>query len=302
MTTAEPYLWSSEDQEPDRHWLNPYLRLQQKADARIRAEMKEALRKAETDLSKIENDKRPGAVVRTAQLQSSLIKLKSIIKATFLNVGDIVREEQGNAARLAENMMIQDESGLWKMILPGAEDRKDTWDTMLATAERNIQAVMTRVLVTEQPLSKRVYKSEALATKQVDKVVNRNIAIGASAADLARDVRDLISPNTPGGVSYRAKTLARTEINNAFHAQSINDMQNRPWIQQAQWNLSKSHGEQGCVCESYARTRLFPVDRVPKKPHPGCLCTVTPDMPDLETALKDFMSGQYSPWLPSVVG
>ena len=239
-----------------------------------------------------------GAGARRSQLLASRSVILQVIRKLFLEVGNVIRADQANAARLAADLLFEDEKAIWRTVEPDAEKREQIRIDLRTTAARNVQAMMTRVLETEQPLSKRVYKSEALAKKQVQNIVNRNIAIGASADDLARDVRSLINPDVPGGVSYRAKTLARTEINNAFHAQSINDMKGRPWINQAQWNLSKSHNEQGCVCEQYARTRHFPVDRVPKKPHPGCLCSITPVLPDLDTALKNFMSGQYAPWLP----
>ncbi|QNJ55321.1 MuF-like minor capsid protein [Gordonia phage LittleFella] len=239
-----------------------------------------------------------GAGVRRGQLLASRSVLLQVIRKLFLEVGNVIRADQANAARLAADLLFEDEKGIWRVVEPDKDRREEIRLELRTTAARNVQSMMTRILETERPLSARVYKSEALAKKQVQNAINRNLAIGASADDLARDVRKLIDPNVPGGVSYRAKTLARTEINNAFHAQSINDMRERPWIEQAQWNLSKSHNEEGCVCEQYARTRLFPVDRVPKKPHPGCLCSITPYLPDFDTALKNFLSGQYSPWLP----
>ena len=196
--------------------------------------------------------------------------LSSTIPNLFRAVGSIVREEQGNAASLAEALAIKDEKGIWATLIPDRKQRDDHTQDLIVQADRQVQAMMTRVLKTEQPLSKRIWNSEAIAKGALNRRINSGLARGDSADNIAKDVKDFVSPNTPGGASYRAKMLARTEINNAFHAQSIADAQARPWVEQMNWNLSKSHSEQGCVCEQYAATRLFPVDGVPKKPHPGC--------------------------------
>lgn len=276
----------------------PYVRLQQASDRQLEAVLNDALDGAEAEIARAAGKTGVGAQARTSQMVALRQVAKKILKDVFDGTGEIVRQRQKDAAALAEDLLLRDEKGIWKIIEPSAEKRAKIGNDLRLTAARNIQATMKRVLETEQPLSSRVYKSQALAEGQVSKVVNRGIATGSSADDIARNVRDLIDPNVSGGVSYRAKTLARTEINNAFHAQSISDMKSRPWIDQAQWNLSKSHNEEGCVCETYAKTRLFLADRIPKKPHPGCLCSITPKLPDLDTALKSFMSGQYHPWLP----
>lgn len=239
-----------------------------------------------------------GAKVRASQILAARSVLSSTIPNLFRAVGSIVREEQGNAASLAEALAIKDEKGIWATLIPDRKQRDDHTQDLIVQADRQVQAMMTRVLKTEQPLSKRIWNSEAIAKGALNRRINSGLARGDSADNIAKDVKDFVSPNTPGGASYRAKMLARTEINNAFHAQSIADAQARPWVEQMNWNLSKSHSEQGCVCEQYAATRLFPVDGVPKKPHPGCLCTVTPELPDLDTVTKAHMSAQYQGYLP----
>lgn len=222
-----------------------------------------------------------------------------LLKNGFQLVGGVIREEQGNAALLAEELLIKDEKDIWKIVQPDRERRIKEQQQFLDSARRQIQAVIARVLVTEQPLSRRIWRSEALSRGQLNRAINVGIARGDSAADIAKEIRQFVNPDVKGGASYRATTLARTEINNAFHAQSMADAMSRPWIDQVAWNLSKSHGEQGCLCEEYARIRLFPADGVPKKPHPNCLCTIVPELPDLDTALKNYMSGQYGEWVPS---
>lgn len=298
---AQPLAAPFDETNPNRRWLNPYLSLQSVSDARVVAALKDALRHAENVTRQIEGKAGPGAVVRTAQLQANVIELRKILHELFLVVGGIVKEDSEKAALLAENLLIKDEMQIWKVVVPDKKDRESNLDALRISAQRNIQSTVKRILETERPLSKRVWNSESIAQGQLNKTINRHIAMGSSAAEMAKDLRGFVNPAVSGGAPYRAKTLARTEINNAFHAQSIHDMQTRPWINQAVWNLSKSHSEIGCKCDRYAETRLFPVDNIPLKPHPGCLCTVTPDIPDLDTVMNNYLSGQYGPYLPRVV-
>ena len=253
---------------------------------------------ADSKLKGLDGKVGEGARVRSSQILAARSVVSTTLRAFFKNVEKIVRDEQSNAAGLAESLLIKDEKGLWSIVMPNPSDRWKHQQDLIAAAQRQTQAMMVRVLHTEAPLSRRIWNSESIAKGQLNRRINGALSRGDSAADLAKDVRDFVNPNTPGGASYRAKMLARTEINNAFHAQSISDAQSRPWIEEVYWNLSKSHNEQGCVCEQYAMTGLFPADRVPKKPHPGCLCSITPKLPDLDSVIKGYMSGQYGSYLP----
>lgn len=94
-----------------------------------------------------------------------------------------------------------------------------------------------------------------------------------------------------------AKRLARTEMNNAFHAQAIEDMEDRPWIDFVRWHLSGSHKPSGDECEANARHGLFPADAVPPKPHPNCFCFITPEVPDRNTFLLELQMGRYDEWI-----
>lgn len=283
---------------PDRHWLIPYVGLQQASDKRVVAALQGALDKADRAMDGLEGKPGAGATVRRAQILTLRGRLLVILAELFKTLGNTVREQQSEAAALAANLMYKDESAIWGIIESDPKKREILRKNMEDSARRNIQTMLRRYVTEDIPLSKRIYKTEALSKGQVTKMINRHIALGSSADDIVKDVRTFIRPDAPGGVSYNAKRLARTEIIGAFHAQSVADMTDRPWINQGQWNLSKSHSEQGCVCERYAAQRLFPIDGIPKRPHPGCMCTVTPKVPDRQTALKEFMTGQYAPYLP----
>lgn len=102
---------------------------------------------------------------------------------------------------------------------------------------------------------------------------------------IAQDVERYIKPTTPGGTHYAALRVARTEMNNAFHDTARQEAKGSPWTQSMQWHLSGRHPEPD-ECNEYADTDkhalgkgAFPVDDVPDKPHPQCLCFVTPNLP-----------------------
>jgi hypothetical protein len=93
-------------------------------------------------------------------------------------------------------------------------------------------------------------------------------------------VYQYVSPTTPGGESYAAMRLARTEINNAFHERQLAGA-NRPGVTGVQWNLSGSHRVPD-QCNLFAQRDshnkgpgVFPVGKVPDKPHPQCFCFLT---------------------------
>ncbi len=294
MTTA-----FSPSFEGDPRWIKRYLGLQNQADAQITSLLEQALKDADSALSKLSYDDAVGKAMRRNQLLKVRTALLLTIAALYKKVGAVTKARQADAAALAADLLWRDDVQIWEMIEPDPVKRNVIRRNLADTASRNVQSMMIRVLETERPLSQNIYTSEAFSKRQLSNLINRHLAIGSDVRTVAKDVRAFVSPRAPGGVSYRARLLARTEINNAFHAQSINDAQARPWVKQVNWNLSKSHGEEGCACERYAAVGVYPADQVPDKPHPQCLCSITPVIPDLDTALNEFLSGQYAPWLPS---
>lgn len=283
----------------DRHWILRYIRLQQASDRRVQAALHGTLDSASKALNDLEGRGNISAAVQRAQLLGTRGIVTRILKELYKELLDIVESDQQKAAELATKLLYEDEKRIWQKIEPDPDARTKIMDSQGAKARRNIQTVITRVLETEVPLSTRVWRAEAIARGQVNRVVNAHLGRGSSAKDMAKEVKSLINPNTPGGVSYSAMRLARTEINNAFHAQSMHDAAERPWIDEVQWNLSKSHPERQppCLCEVYAAQRLFPSDEIPKKPHPNCLCSITPVLPDLDEVFERFSNGEFGSYL-----
>lgn len=174
------------------------------------------------------------------------------------------------------------------------------WDKALGySAQNGIQAVLAR-RKNAIPLAQSVYRGEALANGKVADVVNRGLLLQKSADMIAKDVSSLINPNVPGGVSYAANRLARTEINNAFHAQQVASREEEPWTVALQWHLSGSHPKPD-ECNQYAEEEhekglgkgVFKKGTVPNKPHPNCLCYITTVTVDEDDFIDGFLAGQY---------
>ncbi len=129
-------------------------------------------------------------------------------------------------------------------------------------------------------LSARVYKNAALSSGAVERQIRASIIQGESARDMAKRVERFISAKTPGGVSYAAMRLARTELNNAFHEQQKRQG-DAPWVKSMKWNTSKSHPRKDACDDLATQNRhglgrgCYPADAIPDKPHPQCLCFTT---------------------------
>lgn len=126
-------------------------------------------------------------------------------------------------------------------------------------------------------LSQRVYRNAELMSGRIERLIRVGIVQGLSAKELARSVRDFIRPDVKGGTAYAAMRLARTELNNAFHEQQKQVMEDKPWVNGADWNLSRSHPHKD-RCDELAEEGPYPAGEVPDKPHPQCLCYLTYDM------------------------
>lgn len=283
-----------------RHrWLLRYIAVQKRADKRIFNALRNASKDLDEAMKDIEEKEARGVTVsgglRRSQLLSSKGVITRIISTLYSTIGDTVKSSQEEAAAAAAEQAFEDQERIWRLIEPNEDKRNLLRDTASATAERQVQATMTRILDTKQPLSKRIYKAQSNTQMKVAKTVNIHLAKGSSAAVMARDLRQYFNPNVPGGVNYAASRLARTEINNAFHAQAIADAQQYPWVEYVEWHLSKSHParQPECMCDQYAEQKIFATNNVPNKPHPNCLCYIVPVIPTQEVAEQMVKQGQY---------
>ena len=280
-----------------KNWLGRYLVIQVAHDAAIDAALQGASDMADAALAALEGRATVSAKVRRAQLLGARGALTLAMNGLFKRTGQIIRQGQAEAAQAAVQARFSDDEDVMKALVPDLEKRRVLQKSMEQSAARGVQVMMRRVLGEDSTLSERVYRSNALANRQIHKLVDSHLAIGSSAEEIARDVRSSILPSAPGGVSYAAKRLARTEMNNAFHAQAIADARDRPWIIAMQWNLSGSHPSgSGCKCEFYAKLGAFPTSAVPNKPHPNCLCYVVPVVEPWESFSGNVVLGRYTSW------
>lgn len=170
-------------------------------------------------------------------------------------------------------------------------------------AARNSVFNVTSRLKNGIDLSKLVYRNEALANGKVAATINRGLILNRSAKEIADTVRKYIHPNVPGGQSYAAMRLGRTEINNAFHQTTIDAAKNEPWVEGFKWNLSASHSHPD-PCNDYATqddddlgSGVFKRSNVPAKPHPQCLCYITAITVDIDVFINNLVGGKYNKWI-----
>ena len=189
--------------------------------------------------------------------------------------------EQGyrDAAMAASELVSAEEATLLSLVLPSSS-LSDLAHAEAFRAAGAIETAMARMNSSKIPLSEQVYRTGLIARNQVDKYVDGALLRGLSWGDFAKGARDLINPNTPGGVAYAAKRLARTEINNAFHAATAERYANSGVKGlTVDWNLSESHPTRD-LCNEYEDEGPYDPEQIPKKPHPQCLCYITANLPD----------------------
>jgi hypothetical protein len=145
--------------------------------------------------------------------------------------------------------------------------------SLRASAESGLKSDAARVV---RPLSAKVYNNRALHDGKIEQIIRSGLVSNLSAKELADAVYKYVSPTTPGGASYAAMRLARTEVNNAFHERQLLGAK-RPGVSAVKWNLSGSHKVPD-LCNEYAShgdNGRWPVREVPEKPHPQCFCYLT---------------------------
>lgn len=216
-------------------------------------------------------------VIGRNQMIAARAQIHRAIEELYVNEGLIIKRFDGRAAEAAVKAFSVYEGPFLERILQNVSVDDYVKFEMLAASNR-INAVMSRIMGKSYvPLSSRIYGTSVLSKGIVDRYIEVALAQGLSARDFAKGVKDLILPNVPGGVSYASMRLARTEINNAFHATSIDRYQESVYVESVDWNLSSSHPSDD-DCNLIMENGPYPKDQVPLKPHPNCFCYITPRM------------------------
>lgn len=280
--------------------LRQYLPVEVDLDDLMDDIMGDAAKHADDLISSTVGKKGLGATVDRVQLNAIKARMRKESDETWKSVGKtIAKKIPDAAAAAAKDLLLEDQARLRAIGI----DSKVYRDSVLMQATDNVPTLIARG-ANNIPLADSVYGAKNLADGMVDRVINRNILLGRSAKQMADEVRNLIDPNVRGGVSYAAKRLGRTELNNAFHTTQVNLRRNTPWVVAMLWNLSGSHPKPD-ECNEYAETShytggqpgAYRTNEVPQKPHPNCLCFMTSIENSEEEFINSFIDGEYDTYL-----
>jgi hypothetical protein len=275
-------------------------------EAEMRQMLEDAADEAERTIPKLIERGRTGSVLQAAQLALILREIREQQSALWGDLGGTIRDGMERAALAA----VEGERDIDRYLARNGLYIPDLKKSFRAQALRGFRNVLAKG-ANGIPLSKQVYKTQALAMGWVDRQVRKALILQTDARTLAKQVRDFIDPNVKGGVSFAAFRLARTELNNAFHTVA-KERASEPWATGVQWHLSGSHPpsppSKPEVCETYARVDLglgigvYPRDDVPAKPHPQCLCYITQQVIEEDEFLDKLLAGEYDSYLDQQLG
>jgi hypothetical protein len=268
----------------------------QLTDYEVRTVMRNAAREADRVLKRLG----PTATVRRMQ-----IELAKVNAEAWASVGSAVKVGIGDAFDATATWMARYDYDLMRSIGMSSSHWQQS---MLATSRTGLESYLARKQ-NGITLSEQVWRSKAISGGMLDKTINNALILGKSQRELAKDVIGFLNPNVAGGASYAAMRLGRTEVANAYHASSIQRYKESPWVERAKWNLSGSHKKPD-ECNEYAETVQhrgwgqgeFLPSEVPGKPHPQCLCFVTPVAMDLDQYAKNFADGKYDDYINQQMG
>ena len=274
---------------PPRYALLAEMRLEQAQAAAVKAMLADTADQVRADLMKLGKN---GSAITRLQLQAQQAAIKGYLAEDFSNIERSLARGQTAAGYLASQVVSKYENELLKMALD-EDAMKLIANSEARRAASGVNAAMQRMGGSSYvPLSKQVYNTQKLASGWVDATINRGLAGGWSADRLAKEIAGSIDPKVRGGVSYAADRLARSEINNAFHASAAERYRKSGLVSEVIWNTSSSHPEND-VCDEYRDASPFAFNKVPSKPHPFCYCFITPKLDSEEEFMRKLMAGEY---------
>lgn len=237
----------------------------------------------------------PGNLIYRAQLERTRRELLDEQAKLFEKLGDVTSARRLRSASRAAKLSAAANNTLLRLV---GEDAlgKLLYDGAKVTAQRTVETLLARAKLSAVPLAERIYNTQSWMNKRLDLLITQTMAGGLNAQKFAKVARDWFAPSVPGGTRYAAMRLARTEINNAFHATSIVYAQDKPWVNEMDWHLSKSHPTPD-VCNTVAAASPYAVSEVPRKPHPQCMCYVTEVTPDEDDWIDRYVKGDFDEYM-----
>lgn len=253
--------------EPSPSEFQPYRKVQGAAEQELRGVLERTARAIRKRVASLPLG--IGGQVRAAQLRTTLAAISRLQRAMWTaDINPAVARAIKDAEEAAESA-IEAMTRVAYAALPDAA-AESLVRGLRASAESGLKSDAAR---RKRELSERVYRQRALHDGKIEDLIREGLVASLSAKELASTVYQYVSPTTPGGASYAAMRLARTEINNAFHERQIQGA-TRPGVSAVKWNLSGSHKVPD-ECNVYAAHKPFDPDKVPEKPHPQCFCYLT---------------------------
>lgn len=250
------------------------------------------------------NMRRVGNVATTAQLQAAVKGLGSLQSSLWGKIGSQVQAGIHDAANLAVEQQLDRE---YLLGMPFNAIRQYS-DVMFFNAFHHAESIISR-RTNGFTLSERIYRNAQGGTAAAGRVIERHLARGSSAREIARATRALFEPDVPGGVSYAAMRLGRTEINNAHHDTTIRLTKDQPWVKGYKWNLSRSHPKPDrCDALAFGSSGRgygpgeYSTREAPGKPHPQCFCYLSIIQVDREEFLNGLVNGKYDKHLGDKLG
>lgn len=276
----------------DRAPLNAYLRRQMVVDVQLRKVLRAAIKSLDAEIARLAAARGIGRQVRIAQLT-----LTREMMTSWRDIGDVIERGILESAEDITKVHSAFDRALMRRL--GAKMDAQFGRSLLATAQGGLESYISRSHHS-YTLSERVYRNGRKSISIVEGLIDQGLLTGRSAREIARMVHGYINPRTPGGMSYAAMRLGRTELNNAFHETSIRMADEDPFVQSVKWNLSRSHPKPD-ICNELAMKvtkrggnpgEYRPGD-VPRKPHPQCLCFTTTVPISDEQFLRNINAGKY---------
>lgn len=282
-------------------WSIAHGRAQRDLTRNVRKVLQEAFDSINRQMRELEQRPGVGAAVRREQLSTVRTRLRAEINTLTRSLSGVIGNSKLDAGEKAVNLTARIDA-----VLFDAAGQRGIADalrrSMLEGLQRTTDVALARMEGrSHRPLSQKIYNLSVGLNNRIDRTVNSALARGLNAREFAEEVRGFFQPGTPGGTRYASLRLARTEINNAFHALSIENAIDRPWVPGMKWHLSGSHPEPD-ECNDLADggprgDGVYTPEQIPNKPHPHCFCFVTPEPLSANDFIRQLEAGAFDDFL-----
>ncbi|MDU6337087.1 MAG: hypothetical protein E6594_15035 [Clostridium sporogenes] len=282
-----------------------FLKLVQKQEKELLNIYAEASKQISYKLSRT----KPGGI--TARYLSELDKsITKYVLELRNNLSRSIKESIESSSQIASAVQLS----YFDMIVP-KEDIRSTFNKMFTQLPSNItkQLISGNYYSDGKTLDQRLWNITKKNSKDIDTLIKINIAKGANARELAKELDSYINPykridsktleaGISKNISYQAQRLSRTCLTHANTETYIQGSKMNPFCRGLKWNLSPSHYERQVsrhgedICDEYATQNnyelgvgIYPADKYPVA-HPNCLCYPTQENIPVEKARDELIT------------